>query len=176
MVPPESAVTIANGSDVERLLVAATAATWLLVGGLILASPQGRSYLSSDAGASLTEENLATRLDSLTIAGLVFAGLAIIPQQRIESSASVLLTASLAAFLGAWGAGFYPTRTSSTFIRDGMHWIGLAALLGAVFHIAAGLTPSSLLPTTSATAGTIVIFAYSLGHARAHHKSAGVKC
>jgi hypothetical protein len=174
MLPPGSAVSVASGSDVERLLVVATAGTWLVVGGLILVSHQGRAYLSSDAGTSLTEENLATRLDSLTIAGLVFAGLAIIPMQRIESSAPVLLTASLVAFLSAWGAGFYPARTSSTFIRDGMHWIGLAALLGAVFHIAAGLTPSSLLPTTSATAGTAVIFAYSLGHARAHHRSAGV--
>jgi hypothetical protein len=118
--------------------------------------------------------NLATRLDSLTIAGLVFAGLAIAPLQRIESSAPVLLTASLVAFLSAWGAGFYPARTSSTFVRDGMHWIGLAALLGAVFHIAAGLSPSSLLPTTSATAGTVVIFVYSLGHARAHYRSARV--
>ena len=173
-IGPASAVPIASGADVEMLFVAATPVTWLMVGLAILMSPRGREYLSSDAGPKLTEENLSTRVDSLTIAGLVFAGLAITPTARVDSSAPVLLTASLAAFMSAWAASFYPSRTSSTVVRDGMHWIGLAALLGAVFHIAAGLTPSSLLPTTAATAGTVAIFFYSLGHARAHYRSANI--
>ena len=59
---------------VEAFIVFLVAAAWV---GLLLvmgATARGRQYVAKDASDVLIAENFETRMDSLTIAGLVFAG------------------------------------------------------------------------------------------------------
>ena len=156
----------------EAILVAGIWLLWWGIGLVLVARSPGRAYLAQDASGELSDFNVATRTDSLTIAGLVLAGLALAPATITGTLAGTLLVVAFAAFVAAWSAGFFPQRMSSTFVRDALHWVGLASALGAVFVIARTLTPSGAgagLAILLASAGT---GAYSLGHIRAHWRGA----
>ena len=157
-------------APVEALLVGFVAMEWVGLLAVLGGSARGRKYVVKDASDQLISDNVNTRMDSLTIAGLVFAGLALGP--AAVGQASTYLTLGFGAFMVAWAAGFSPERMSSTLVRDAMHWIGLACLLGGVHVIASNLPGAPEAARAAAMAGTAAVGAYAFAHVWAHHRGA----
>jgi len=156
---------------VEFVIVGATSIWWLCLCFVLPLRRDGRAWIRDDAGPELMKANIAERADSLTIAGLVLAGLAIGPASTL-GRASAPLVAALTAFVAAWAAGFLPGRISSTLARDTLHWIGLGCVLAAVFSMAIELDPDTLGPRVAVFGGSCVVSVYSFLHARAHWRGA----
>jgi len=156
---------------VELLVVGLISIWWVGMCFAFPLTPAGRAYVRDDAGRELMEQNIATRTDSLTIAGLVLAGLAIGPATTL-GRASAPLVGALTAFVAAWAAGFLPGRMSSTLVRDTLHWIGLGCVLAAVFSMAVELDPDTFGPRVAVFGGSLVVSVYSFLHARAHWRGA----
>jgi hypothetical protein len=156
---------------VEFLMVGLISIWWVGLCFLFPLTPRGRAWIRDDAGPRLMAANIADRADSLTIAGLVLAGLAIGPASTL-GRASTPLVAAFAAFIAAWGAGFLPGRISSTLARDALHWIGLGCVLAAVFSMAIELDPDTLGPRVAIFGGSLAVSVYSFLHARAHWRGA----
>lgn len=160
----------ADSAVIEAFLVFLVAGGWV---GLLLAlgaTARGREYVAKDASSELTADNVETRMDSLTIAGLVFAGLALGP--AAVGQASTYLTVGFGAFMVAWAAAFFPARMSSTLVRDAMHWIGLTCLLGGVHVIATSLPGAPEAARIAAMAGTVAVGVYAFVHVSAHYRGA----
>jgi hypothetical protein len=157
-------------APVEGFLVFLVAGAWVALLLVLAATRRGRRYVAKDASDVLVAENVETRMDSLTIAGLVFAGLALGP--AAVGQASTYLTVGFAAFMVAWAAAFFPERMSSTLVRDAMHWIGLACLLGGVHVIATGFAGAPEAARVAAMAGTVGVGIYALVHVSAHYRGA----
>jgi hypothetical protein len=178
-----AATLVAQGVDVkqadlgwaEAIVVAVVWLLWWSVALALVSWPWGRDYLALDTSDELSDYNVTTRTDSLTIAGLVLAGLALAPATITGTLAGTLLVVAFAAFVAAWSAGFFPQRMSSTLVRDALHWVGLASALGAVFVIARTLAPSGIGPDLAILLATVSTGAYSFGHARAHWRGASAK-
>jgi hypothetical protein len=155
----------------QFLIVGVGSIWWLVLCARLPATATGRAYLADSTGEELEALNVATRIDNLTIAGLVLAGLAIGPEATIGKESGPLL-ASLSAFVAAWAAGFFPDRMSSTVTRDALHWIGLSCLLAAVCGLAVELDRASLGPRVAVFGASLVVGIYSFLHARAHWRTA----
>jgi hypothetical protein len=155
----------------EFLIVAMTSTWWVALCFALPLDRRGRSYLRDDAGRELTTQNMNTHADSLTIAGLVLAGLALGPATTV-GKASTPLVAALTAFVAAWAAGFIPGRMSSTIVGDTLHWIGLGCMLAAVYSMAIALDPETYGPRVAVLGASLIVGIYSFLHARAHWRSA----
>jgi hypothetical protein len=157
---------------VQLLVVGLISIWWVLICFAFPFMLHGRAWIRDNAGRELMAQNIETRTDSLTIAGLVLAGLAIGPATTV-GRASAPLVAAFAAFVAEWAAGFSPGRMSSTLVRDTLHWIGLGCVLAAVFGMAVALEPDSYGPRVAVVGGSFVVSVYSFLHARAHWRGAG---
>jgi hypothetical protein len=156
---------------VQLLIVGIASIWWVILCVSLAATKTGRAYVQDSTGDALAELNISTRPENLTIAGLVFAGLAIGPAATVGKESPPLF-ASLASFVAAWGATFLPDRMSSTLVRDALHWVGIGCLVAAVYGMACDLAPSSLGPRVAILGAAAVASVYSILHARAHWRTA----
>ncbi len=168
-------VVVLDATIVQAVVLALVVGVWIGLYGTLILTKLGQEYLGEDASKGLTQDNIDSRMDSLTIAGLVLAGFAVGPASTNDKAAATMLVASLCAFMVAWAAGFFPDRMSSTTVRDGMHWIGLAALLTGVHAIAVGVLGISGPGILAIIVASMIVLTYSTMHARAHFKGAFLK-
>ena len=161
---------VVTGERVQLAMIAGVAIWWCLLSIGLSFTSRGWAYLSQDASKETARLNIETRQDSLTIAGLVLAGLALGPTS-VTGSATAALVAAFAAFIAAWSAGFFPFRMSSTVVRDALHWTGLACVLAAVYAIAGAALPGMWGPRVALFLATGPVAVYSFLHARGHWRS-----
>jgi hypothetical protein len=161
---------IVTGERVQLAIIAAVAVWWCLLSIGLSINPAGWAYLGQYASKETAQINMDTRQDSLTIAGLVLAGLALGPTS-VTGSATAALVAAFAAFIAAWSAGFFPFRMSSTVVRDALHWTGLGCVLAAVYAIAGAAVPEMWGPRVALFLATGPVAVYSFLHARGHWRS-----
>jgi hypothetical protein len=165
---------VLDPTALQAAILTSVVAIWTLAYAALVATSRGRRYLAEPASKSLTQDNIDSRMDSLTIAGLVLAGLAVGPASTSDMAAATMLVSSLGAFMVAWAAGFFPDRISSTVVRDGMHWIGLSALLGGVHAIARAVIATSGPGVLVTVLASGMVASYAALHAWAHLRGAFV--
>jgi hypothetical protein len=161
---------VVDGDRIQLAVITGIAIWWCLLAIGLSIDSAGRDYLSADASRELAESNIQTRQDSLTIAGLVLAGLALGPTS-VTGQATAALVAAFAAFVAAWSAGFFPYRMSSTVVRDALHWTGLGCVLAAVYAISGAAVPAIWGPRVAVFLASGPVAIYSFLHARGHWRS-----
>lgn len=168
---PDLLPGVLNVGLVQLVIVGVVSAAWFLLPVALCLKPCGRAYLSENASRETADINIQTRQDSLTIAGLVLAGLALGPT-TLTRSATAALVAAFASFIIVWAAGFLPYRTSTTVVGDALHWTGLGCVLAAVYAIANSAAPDTWGPRLAIVLASVFVASYSCVLAYSHWEAA----
>jgi CDP-diglyceride synthetase len=110
---------------------------------LFLATDVGFSYWNVPTRDDTSEDAGNSQSQAISIAALVFAGLALVGQdQRFEHLSDFLLV-SLACFVMLYATGFWPMSFSAQIAGDALTWSGLATFLAAVNEFAEHASPGA---------------------------------
>jgi hypothetical protein len=127
----------------EVLLTLSVPVGWTILVTLLVASNRGWTYLSVPSRQDAQDDVAAAQPEALSVAALVFAGIALVGANPDLSVMSDLLLVSLACFAMVWASSHWNLAFSVQLTGDGFRWTGLAAFLAAVFEFAERAAPGT---------------------------------
>ncbi|HJP89172.1 MAG TPA: hypothetical protein VJ850_09075 [Candidatus Limnocylindrales bacterium] len=129
---------------VEALLTISVPAGWTVLVTLLVASDRGWKYLALPSREPAQADVAAAQPEALSVAALVFAGIALVGTDAALGTMADLLLVSLSCFAIVWASAHWFTAFSVQLTGDGFRWTGLATFLAAVFEFAERATPGTV--------------------------------
>jgi hypothetical protein len=117
---------------------------WTILVVVLTATNRGWAYLSLESRAEAQEDVAAGQPEALSVAALVFAGIALVGPNPSLSVMSDLLLVALACFAFVWAASHWFMDFTVQLAGDAFRWTGLATFLAAVYEFAVHVAPGNM--------------------------------
>lgn len=126
---------------VPASIAAAVPLSWAALIIAFRVTDLGRVYWDVPTREDAVKDIANSQPTAISIAALVFAGLAFVGTNQRSARLSDLLLVSLACFVILYAIGFWPWSFSAQIAGDAFEWTGLAVFLAAVYEYAIVVAP-----------------------------------
>lgn len=128
----------------EAILTLSVPVGWTILMIALVTKDVGWAYLGVPSRKDAQEDVAAAQPEALSVAALVFAGIALVGANVSLSVMSDLLLVSLSCFAIVWATAHWYLAFSVQLTGDAFRWTGLAAFLAAVFEFADKAAPGTM--------------------------------
>jgi hypothetical protein len=132
------------GTLVEEGLTLSVPVGWTILVTVLTTSDRGWQYLSFESRPEAQADVAAAQPEALSVAALVFAGIALVGTNPSLGVMSDLLLVALSCFAIVWATSHWFMDFTVQLAGDAFRWTGLATFLAAAYEFAVQVAPGNM--------------------------------